>query len=476
MQQGGTNAPFSEMNVEKKQPQAAETRHFNVSLQQHKIYQRMKKHLLGFSFIVLSLSTKAQAGLENLFVDEFNYTAPGVLAATTNWIAFSGAGSNAIQLSAGDLAYPGITQMIGSGKISIVSTSASAEDVYRQFTAPISSGSVYFTALIKIASTNTTLSPNTDVTAANYFMAFLPSTSTTSFGARLGIRQGSVAGTFNLGIRTNAGTGAPNSSFVANNLAYDVVHRIVVEYKFIAGTNNDEVNLWINPDIYAATPPAPDATSTGWATAELADVQRVVIRQGGIITPVAEIDRVAAGTNWPYFANLPVSLLSFGGQVANNSIALNWNVANEVNMAQYEVEHSTDGRSFTGFANIAAYGANKYYALHLSPVAGINYYRLKLVNKDGSFSYSKTIAFNLGKGVEFALYPNPATDYVVVKHGALSNGTVTITNALGQAIKTIRVSNGGEQTWIAVADLPRGNYVARFNNGNETKAIQFVKQ
>lgn len=97
---------------------------------------------------------------------------------------------------------------------------------------------------------------------------------------------------------------------------------------------------------------------------------------------------------------LPVSWLDFNGLVRNKSIELVWRTAQEINSKYFEVLKSKDGVDFDSIGKVEAAGnsnlVNAYQFLDNSPALGNNYYKLKQVDIDGSFSFSKNIMIRYG--------------------------------------------------------------------------------
>lgn len=111
---------------------------------------------------------------------------------------------------------------------------------------------------------------------------------------------------------------------------------------------------------------------------------------------------------------LPIGISSFSGKKAGKDIFLQWSTAEEINSDHFEVQHSTDNSGFAKLTSIAVQGntSASYSFVHNNPPAVVNYYRVKLVNKNGSVIYSKVIAIKAdGMGVMLqTIYPNPFRD------------------------------------------------------------------
>ena len=104
-------------------------------------------------------------------------------------------------------------------------------------------------------------------------------------------------------------------------------------------------------------------------------------------------DSVSAFVNVTASGVLPVTLVSFDGKITDKKIALEWMVSSEVNVNKYAIERSSDGQTFENIgqvisSNLADVQSNYGFADN-SPMSGINYYRLVMIDKDGDFKYSK---------------------------------------------------------------------------------------
>ena len=92
---------------------------------------------------------------------------------------------------------------------------------------------------------------------------------------------------------------------------------------------------------------------------------------------------------------LPMKLLGFTGTVSKDVVWLKWTTASEKNINHFEAEKSTNGTDFSSINRQIAVGVNTspehYQAEDFKPVAGINYYRLKIVGNDNQVAYTKII-------------------------------------------------------------------------------------
>lgn len=114
---------------------------------------------------------------------------------------------------------------------------------------------------------------------------------------------------------------------------------------------------------------------------------------------------------------LPVKFTNFSSELHNNTVTLFWTTGQELNNSHFIIEESYDEENFTDKGIVMGAGnshINQYYSFSLPFNNQTTYYRLKQVDIDGQFDYSKIIVetSQLGK---FILYPNPSTQDVICK-------------------------------------------------------------
>jgi hypothetical protein len=163
---------------------------------------------------------------------------------------------------------------------------------------------------------------------------------------------------------------------------------------------------------------------------------------------------------------LPVTFISIKATQKDKAVLVEWNVENESEMQQYEVEKSADGASFlqAGMVTPLNKGAASYTWTDTKPFEGNNYYRIKRVSKDGQISYTKIIRVVVGKiATNISVYPNPITDGAIrLQMSNLPAGVyaVNLTNSIGQAIFSDKIThseNNAIET-ISIRHLAKGIY------------------
>ncbi len=137
---------------------------------------------------------------------------------------------------------------------------------------------------------------------------------------------------------------------------------------------------------------------------------------------------------------LPVLLLSFTGTGNKCDAVLQWKTSSEINTDKFVIEQSSNGLNFTAVADIKAANSStgKSYQMAIAQPTGIMYYRLKLLDKDGKYSYSPivTVRTSCANADYLTVYPNPVSTNLTVSFHTLYKGqaNLVIINAVGQQL------------------------------------------
>ncbi|PHN02566.1 T9SS type A sorting domain-containing protein [Flavilitoribacter nigricans] len=175
-------------------------------------------------------------------------------------------------------------------------------------------------------------------------------------------------------------------------------------------------------------------------------------------------------------AALPVEMLFFRVAPVGEMAALNWATASEINAERFDVEHSTNGFSFLKIGEVQAVGFStverQYDFLHEQPAPGVNYYRLRQVDLDGSFAYSEIRAAHfqqVEKVTSLLLYPNPATDLLNVVYNGAGDYRLRVFDENGRL-----VLSGEKVSTLDVSVLPAGVYALLATSNQGTIYRKFV--
>ncbi|MBO9614720.1 MAG: T9SS type A sorting domain-containing protein [Dyadobacter sp.] len=174
----------------------------------------------------------------------------------------------------------------------------------------------------------------------------------------------------------------------------------------------------------------------------------------------------SAGLSTP----LPVKLIDFSAAREGNTATLSWSTSEESNSDYFEVQRSGDAKAWEKLKTIAAKGESSveahYSAVDDNPMNGTNFYRLKMVDKDGTFALSKikSVDFELKTG--YTLFPNPISDKLNFKSTEdWKNVTsIKIYNAQGVEVYT---SPSVPVKEVDVRTLPSGTYVVKLSRKSQ---------
>ncbi len=179
---------------------------------------------------------------------------------------------------------------------------------------------------------------------------------------------------------------------------------------------------------------------------------------------------------------LDVDWVKFTGKSANNGNLLEWITANEYGTKEFEVQRSTNGKTFSSIGKVTAKGGvNNNYAFTDSNPLARSYYRLREVGIDGKEHFSKVIV--LDKSARFGILsisPNPARDVAEVQYTIEEAATVKLElfDAIGRLMLSseINATVGVNSTALNVATLANGNYVLSLTSGTHKATGKLVKK
>jgi len=199
----------------------------------------------------------------------------------------------------------------------------------------------------------------------------------------------------------------------------------------------------------------------------------------------ASINQTATGSElWAvnFSVILPLDLIEFKGELLQHDGLLTWKTSNEKNTLEFIVERSVNGNNFEAVGRLAAGGTGSYSYIDRDITAlktATVYYRLKQVDVDSRFTYSKIVTINLNGGQYFSLYPNPATGNINLQTGNNPSGSIRY-RIIDNTGKTILQSSGQVSTngrvSIDINNLAKGVYYLDLNTDSALKTMQFVKQ
>jgi len=175
---------------------------------------------------------------------------------------------------------------------------------------------------------------------------------------------------------------------------------------------------------------------------------------------------------------LPVTLTSMEGSADKCNAKVRWSTSNEIKLSRFEIEVSRDGMKFDKAGSLkpsAVNGNTGNYEFNTSQESGKAYYRLKIIDLDGTFTYSKVVPIVTSCTDKLVkIFPNP------VKQDQLLNVNISGYNSsvkgelftsLGQLVKSYVLKNGANP--LSVENLSQGFYTLRVSeNGSITETFK----
>ena len=417
-----------------------------------------------FTLSVMGTFLFLQVKSQTLLIEDFNYTSTDISG--NGWSIHSGT-ADAIGTTTG-LSYTGYP---GSG----IQNAANMIGAGYDYNLPLSTSQstngdvIYTSLLVKFTE------PGTSALSGGYFFHLGNRTNATTFSsfcARLWAKM-SASGNINLGI-TNGTTAA----YTATTYALNTTYLVIIKYT-INTSGNDEILMWIkNTDVPATEAAAgtPNVTLTTEAGQDI--INAVALRQSPGI-PNLVIDGIRVGKTWATSV-LPVTLKSLSASLINNQPILNWSTGNEINFDYFGVEKSLNAQDFVEIGKVSSNkisNGSSYQFADITKALSNQFYRLRMVDNDGTFKYSSVVAVNAKTSITLEAFPNPVINTIILSHPkALQGASLKIISIDGRTISVNAVTTGATQTSLNVSKLVKANYVVVFDNVGSNSVTQFVKK
>ena len=183
--------------------------------------------------------------------------------------------------------------------------------------------------------------------------------------------------------------------------------------------------------------------------------------------------------------SLPIHLLDFSGTMQNNTVMLDWQTGEEINSNLFEIERSYDGLAFSKIGSVAAAGnsstEHRYSYTDREIAQATNFYRLKMVDKDGKFEYSKTIILKSNfNTLPFSILTNPTHNNLDMQFGNMPGGAteIRILDITGRLMQrwTGAISRGQRIRIPLSAAYSQGIYTVQVLQGNNQFVGKIIKE
>ncbi|MCP4437673.1 MAG: T9SS type A sorting domain-containing protein [Aureispira sp.] len=184
---------------------------------------------------------------------------------------------------------------------------------------------------------------------------------------------------------------------------------------------------------------------------------------------------------------LPLDLQSFSVHLENKQGLINWVTSNEQNVAYFEIERSANAVDFESIGEVQATNGTKdetnyYQLIDQSPLLGQSYYRIRIVEQDGSSALSpvKALSFENDQVANLAIQPNPFQDKLKVSFESPNQTTVKLAlyNNLGHVVYEVekKVNEGfNNVTILPQKEWVKGAYILQLKSEQFTVQKKVIK-
>ncbi|MBK7587909.1 MAG: T9SS type A sorting domain-containing protein [Bacteroidetes bacterium] len=179
--------------------------------------------------------------------------------------------------------------------------------------------------------------------------------------------------------------------------------------------------------------------------------------------------KIYSGINIP----LPLDITLFKGEQDNNQTILNWHTANMKNVLGFEIEKSNNGILFEKIGYTEATEKNEYTFTDPQLSDRNNFYRLKIMDEDGQFTYSKTVLVINTEKTEMVCFPNPIHEELNISSSAYPF-TYHLYDLYGNEMLTGVSAN--QQIRVSCTSLSKGMYMIKVVSNGEIKTLKFTKE
>jgi hypothetical protein len=292
-----------------------------------------------------------------------------------------------------------------------------------------------------------------------------------------------LAGTWNLQFNyKNGSLGSPSTT----NFTTGVWHHVT------AIRNNGTLSMYIDGVLRAS---GPEGTQTpGYPTSMIAGALAYLPYSpprynpfSGKMDEIRIYNRALSSTEVAQLnaVVLPLKLGQFSAAKKNGQVELNWETLSEVNTSHFEIERSNDGISWTRIGDVNARGnsSQKQTYSFADPVPAVptSFYRLKMADIDGIYTYSRIITVTSAAELTgIRLFPNPARDNIQVQYAAALNGParLLISDASGKIVyqSSISLKTGINTFAVPVQQFSPGYYTINLIEENKRVSGSFIKE
>jgi hypothetical protein len=182
---------------------------------------------------------------------------------------------------------------------------------------------------------------------------------------------------------------------------------------------------------------------------------------------------------------LPIELIDFRARLQEDEVWLEWQTVTELNNDYMAVERSGEGKEFKEIGRVTGSGTTtgprSYRLVDAAPLTGINYYRLRQVDFDGTATYHRVVSVNVpARQLTLQLFPTQARQQVTVRllGDYDREGLLTVLDIHGRVLRSLPWPAGAVEREIPIQNLAPGTYFVQYQGRQELSGttLRFVKQ
>lgn len=182
---------------------------------------------------------------------------------------------------------------------------------------------------------------------------------------------------------------------------------------------------------------------------------------------------------WECTGILPVTITDLSAVLKDAEVLIKWYATYETNFKQFEIERSTNGTDFMSIGTVQGKNlANYNFTDRNLPSASVAYYRLKMIDIDGKFEYSKIVSVKMNNSLtnNIVVYPNPAKNVLKIqfKTPLLETSQLQIIDLTGRTVMQSTIQSMSNMVTEDVSKLPSGRYLLRIVSTTEVINSSFM--
>lgn len=252
------------------------------------------------------------------------------------------------------------------------------------------------------------------------------------------------------------------------------------DYEFVANASSDYLD--VHNGRFCVTPEFPAGTYAYFCTVDINHNSAYPYVIGPTYygnVSAAKVTTIPSGTTTYTGPILPLDYLEINGLFDEKETVINWTTINEKNVNQYEIQSSSNSVEFNKINTIKSKGEGSFSYSFKDETNWVDtrYYRLKIIDNNGKYSYSKIISLHKKNNLnEVAIFTNPVSNLLVLQSKGITKTSLNIIllNQLGQIVKQEKFFQGSTICYIETSHLPNGNYFVTVNDASTIKTFKVI--